>query len=267
VLLRSLRTEHGLTVDQVAETLMCSPSKVSRLETGQRGASARDVRDLCDLYGVREDERQHLMDLAAQGKQTAWWQSRNLYFSDYVGLEAEATSISDFGLGVVPGLLQTPDYARAVLRATRPELAQSVIEERLASRLHRQRLLTSDQAPQFNAVLDEGVLHRVAVNSQVMRAQLERLIDVSELPTVDIRLIPFASGLLPSSINKFILLTFANASLPEVVFIEHLTADLYLDRPEEVAAYEETFRIMREMAESPDRTRELIQSVVTSLRR
>jgi transcriptional regulator with XRE-family HTH domain len=264
-LLKALRTEKGWTVDQVAEQLEFSASKVSRLETGHRGASARDIRDLCDLFGVHDQRRQQLLDLAAAGKQQAWWQARNISYSRYVGLEAAATVISDFGLGVVPGLLQTADYARAVLRSTRPGLDENAIEERLASRLERQRLLASDDPPVFETVIDEGVLHRVAGSTRVMRAQLDRLIEVSELPRFDIRLLPYAAGLMPSSINKFILLTFPEAVKPEIVFIEHLAGDLYLEGPEDVAAYQETFSLMREMAASPDRTRHIIRSFANAL--
>lgn len=264
-LLRALRTDKGWTVELVAERLQFSPSKVSRLETGQRGASARDIRDLCDLFGVDEVRRQQLLDLAAEGKQQAWWQSRNLYYSNYVGLEAAAETISDFGLGVVPGLLQTPDYGRAVLRSTRPALAENVIEERLAGRIQRQRLLTSANPPQFDAVIDEAVLHRIAASKGVMRAQLARLVEMSELANVDIRLLPYSAGLLPSNTNKFILLTFAEAAVPRIVFIEHLTADLYLDRAEDVNAYEATFRLMREMAAPPEATRDMIRSFAAAL--
>ena len=261
VLLRALRTERGWTVEYVAERLLVSPSKISRLETGQRGASARDIRDLCNLYEVSEERRQQLIDLAAEGKQQAWWQSRNLYYSNYVGLEAAAASISDFGLGVVPGLLQTPDYGRAVLSATRPALATDVVEERLASRIERQRVLTSSNPPRFEAIIDEAVLHRVASNKRVMRAQLERLLEMSTLPNVVIRILRFSAGLLPSNTNKFIILRFDQPTVPAVVFIEHLTGDLYLDRPDDVQAYEVTYSLMREKAATLDETRETIRSL------
>lgn len=266
ILLRALRNEHGLTVEQVAERLLVSPSKVSRLETGQRGASARDIRDLCDLYGVDDAVRGQLTELAAGGKQQAWWQSRNAYYSTYVGLESEAASISDFGLGLVPGLLQTADYGRAVLSSTRPALSVEVIEQRLAVRMERQRLLVSDAQPRFEAVIDEAVLHRVAVSKQVMSAQLERLIEVSEQPNVDIRVLPIAAGLLPANTNKFIILSFAQPSLSGIVFIEHLTGDVYLDRPDDVQAYRATFDVMREMAATPERTRDLIRRSAADIR-
>lgn len=263
--MRRLRNEHGWTVEQVAEQLLVSPSKISRLETGQRGASARDIRDLCDLYGVDDEQRQQLTSLAAEGKQPAWWQSRNLYYSTYVGLESEAISIRDFGLGLVPGLLQTAEYGRAVLRSTRPALSPEVVEQRLASRMQRQKLLLSDQAPRFEAVIDEAVLHRVPVDADVMRGQLARLLGMSELPRVDIRVLPFRAGMLPSNTNKFIILSFAQPALPGIVFIEHLTGDVYLDRAEDVKAYEATFDLMRDIAATPDQTRDMIRAFALAL--
>jgi transcriptional regulator with XRE-family HTH domain len=265
-LLRALRAEHHWTVEQVAERLLVSPSKVSRLETGQRGASQRDIRDLCDLYGVTDDRRQQLMDLAAEGKQRGWWQSRNLNYSTYVGLESEAASISDFGLGLVPGLLQTADYARAVLRSTHPAPAEEVIVQRLASRLQRQRLLVAKEPPQFEAVIDEAVLHRLPADERVMRGQLNWLIEVSEYANVEIRLLPFRAGLVASNTSKFIILTFDQPALPDTVFIEHLTGDVYLDRTEDVQPYETAFSLLRDAAATPDQTRDIIRSFAATLR-
>lgn len=264
-LLRDLRNEHGWTVEQVAERLLVSASKVSRLETGQRGASPRDIRDLSNLYGLDDEQRQQLMDLASEGKQRAWWQHRNMRYSTYVGLEAEASRIRDVGLGLVPGLLQTADYGRAVLSSTRPALSAEEIERRLGTRLLRQQLLSADQAPHFEAVIDEAVLHRMAVNKQVMRAQLERLGEVSEYPNVDIRVLPFVAGMLPSNTNKFIILSFDNPAVPSVVFIEHLTGDVYLEHADDLLAYEATFSLMQEMAATPDESREMLRSAAAAL--
>src|SRR5215467_12629132 len=138
-LLRGLRVQKGWTAEQVAERLMVSPSKVSRLETGQRGASARDIREMCDLYEVGDEQRQHLMELAIEGKQRAWWQPLGVPYTRFVGLEAEASSISDYGLGHVPGLLQTADYAREVVRAQVPKWVPDVVEQRVQGRAARQQ--------------------------------------------------------------------------------------------------------------------------------
>lgn len=263
-LLRALRTEKGWTVEQVAERLLISSSKVSRLETGQRGVSSRDIRDLCDLYDVDDEQRQMLADLAAEGKQQAWWQSRGLSYSTYVGLEAEAASISDFGLGLVPGLLQTTDYARAVIRAIAPRLTEDLVEQRVRARIDRQHLLVSDHPPQFRAVLEESVLHRVVGSAGVMRAQLQHLLEISELPHVTVRVVPYQAGAMPASNNKFIILTFAQPGVPGVVFVEGLTGDLYLDRKEDFETYDAAFQALEGLAATPDQTRAIIASIIRS---
>jgi len=264
VLLKGLRTERGWTVDHVAERLQFSPSKVSRLENGLRGVSTRDINDLCDLYDVRGRERQQLVDLAAEGKQRAWWQSRDLPYSNYVGLEAAAASIRDVGLGVVPGLLQTPAYARAVLSAVHPRLEADVVEQRVTNRIERQRLLAAADPPQFTAVIDEAVLHRLADNRDVMRAQLKHLVAVSEQPQIDIRVLPFNVGILPVT-NKFIILSFADSSVPGVVFVEVHTGDVYLGPDEGLAAYEEAFSAMADMASTPAESRRLIATIASQM--
>jgi transcriptional regulator with XRE-family HTH domain len=263
-LLRALRIEKGWTADQVAERLLVSPSKVSRLETGQRGASARDIRDLCNLYEVDADQRQHLMELAREGKQRAWWQGRGLPYSTYVGLEAEAASISDYGLGIVPGLLQTADYARAVVRAAVPKWVPEIVEQRVEARLARKQLLFSEHAPRFEAVVDESVLHRVAGSPAVMRAQLKHLLEMSDLPSVTLRVIPYEAGVLPSENNKFIILGFALPTVSDVVFIEGLTGDLYLEDPGDLEVYNTTFRTLVRLAASPDVTRGMIASMIAT---
>jgi transcriptional regulator with XRE-family HTH domain len=264
-LLRDLRNGHGWTVDQVAEQLMVSPSKVSRLETGQRGASPRDIRDLSQLYNLNDEQRQQLMDLALEGRQRAFWQQKNVRSSTYIGLESEASLIRDAGIGLVPGLLQTADYSRAVLRAIRPELTEAEVEQRLSVRLQRQHLLTAPGSLIFQTVIDQAVLHRVVSPERVMRSQIEHLLEVSENPNVDIRVVPFSAGLLPSNTNKFIILSFDAPALPTIVYVEHMTADVYLEHAEDVEAYEATFSIMQEIAATPEETRDLFRAAAAAL--
>jgi transcriptional regulator with XRE-family HTH domain len=266
VLLRTLRHEHQWTVDYVAERLMCSPSKVSRMETGDRGARPRDVRDLCDLYGVDDEKRQRLMTLAIQGKQRAAWQPLGLPYSTYVGLEAEAATISDFGLGILPGLLQTTDYAREVVRVVLPHLSAEEAEQRVSGRITRQRVLTSASPPQFQAIVDESVLHRVVGSPAIMQAQLEHLLEVSDLDNVTIRVIRYEAGALPASNNKFIILSFASMLIPDVVFVEGLTDDLYLDDAHDIEVYSEAFGALRQLSDSPEKTREVIADKVARYR-
>ena len=261
-LLRSQRMRSGLTADQVGEHLGISTSKVSRLETGQRGATREDIQRLCDLYGVDGEERRHLLALASAGKQRAWWQPLGLPYSTYVGLEAEAKSISDYGLAHVPGLLQTADYARAIVRAAVPEWAPDIVEQRVRGRLARQQLLFSERPPRFEAVLDESVLHRVVGSPAVMEDQLRHLAEMSARPNVTIQVISYTAGALPSGNNKFIILGFALPAVSDVVFIEGLTGDLYLDEPGEVETYNATFRTLLRLAGDAVATREIIGSMI-----
>ncbi len=250
--LRKLRTDRDWTVDYVAQQLLCSPSKVSRLETGHRGASARDIRDLSNLYGVDDEQRAHLMELASEGKQRAWWQRLGVPYSTYVGLEADAVFIRDYGLGGMPGLLQTPDYARAVVRAHVPHLVPGIVEQRVSWRMARQQILSRPQAPRFHAVIDESVLHRVVGSPAVMHAQLSRLLEIAEFPNVSLGVIPFEAGALPSGNNKFIILSFTPGTISDVVYVEGLTGELYLDEPGEVEEYNVTFRALGELAGGTD---------------
>jgi transcriptional regulator with XRE-family HTH domain len=261
--LRALRTERGWTVEQLAEELLCSPSKVSRMETGQRGASARDIRDLARLYDLDDVQRQRLTDLAAEGKQRAWWQPFALPYSTYVGLEAEASLIRDFGLGVLPGLLQTRDYARAVLQATMPHLQADTVEQLIEARIARQgRVLSEESATDFLAILEISILHRLVGGSTVMHDQLEHLLQVTQMKNVTVRVIPYEAGALPVAINKFIILSFASSNLSDVVFIEGLTGDLYLERSEDISRYAAAFQHLEQLAATPSDTRAIIAAVM-----
>jgi transcriptional regulator with XRE-family HTH domain len=261
VLLRSLRTRKGWTVDRIAEELHASPSKVSRLENGLRGVSAADIGKLCDLYDVGGDDRRRLTELARASRQRARWQPLGLPYSTYIGLEADAISISDYGLGLMPGLLQTPDYARAVVRAAVPRWVPDVVKQRVEGRMLRQQLLFSEHPPRFEAVVDESVLHRVVGSHAIMRAQLQRLLELADLPSVTLRVIPYSAGALPAGNNKFIILRFAQPAVPDVVYIEGLTRDEYLKDPHEVEVYNTTFRTLIHLAASPRATREIISAM------
>lgn len=261
--LRKLRTDRDWTVEYVAQQLLCSPSKVSRLETGHRGASARDIRDLSNLYGLDDDQRRHLTELASEGKQRAWWQPLGLPYSTYVGFEAEAASIRDFGLGFIPGLLQTRDYARAVVEAGARQLAPDIVEQRVSGRMVRQQILDRPEGPpRLSAVVDESVLHRVVGSPQVMYGQLSKLLEVSQLPHVDLRVIPYEAGALPAGNNKFIILGFTSQSLQDVVFIEGLTGDLYLDDPNDVEVYSLTFDALRDLAGTTEQSHAIIAATI-----
>lgn len=240
-------------MEQVATRLLCSPSKISRLETGQRGATLRDVRDLCDLYGItKQADRDHLMTLAREGKQQAWWQHYDLRYSTLVGLEAEATAISGFQSSVVPGLLQTPEYARAGHEVAMPRLEPDEIERQIEAKITRQQVLLREEPPSFDVVLDEAVLHRVTGGPRVMRAQLDRLIDVGRLPNVTIRILPFAVGAHPALESNFSILELP--ATPGVVFVEGMVGSIYLERQEGLERYKRVFGRLRSISLSPEDT-------------
>jgi transcriptional regulator with XRE-family HTH domain len=256
-LLRNMRTEAQLTVEQVADALLISPSKVSRLETGQRGASARDIRDLCDLYGLSDsDLREHLGVLAREGKEQAWWQPFDLTYATYVGLEAAATSIRDFEPGVFPGLLQTPGYARAVHEGAVPRPSPEAIGQQIEVRRTRQLILTREDAPQLSAVMDEAVLHRVVGSPAVMASQIDRLIEASAQPNVTVQVIPFSAGAHPALDSTFILLDFA-PPVSAVVYVEGLAGHMYLEAPRDVQRYAQVFDRLREISLSKQQSLDL----------
>jgi transcriptional regulator with XRE-family HTH domain len=260
-LLRARRLALGLTVDQVAERLLCSPSKVSRMETGQRGATARDVRDLCDLYGVSDAyERERLMVLAREGKQQGWWQAYALPYTTYVGLEQEATSIKIYHSGVVPGLFQISNYTRAVHQAGIPRFDDPIIEERVKERLTRQQLLTREDPPQVEVVLDEAVLRRPVGGPSVMREQLERILIVSEQPNVMIQVVPYEIGAHPALESDFIILAFRGEA-PSLVYVEGLVGQIYVERPQDVERYMQVFQRLRNIAANPKDSRNLLAKI------
>jgi transcriptional regulator with XRE-family HTH domain len=259
-LLRALRNEKGLTVEQVAEHLMCSTSKVSRMETGHGIATPRDIRDLCDLYGVTaKAERDRLMTLSREGRRRAWWQAYDLAYENYVGLEAEALAISAFQSSVVHGLLHTADYARAGHEGAMPRLDPEQIDLQIEAKLTRQRILTREGPPRFEVVLDEAALHRMVGGPEVMAAQLNKILDVSAQPNVTVQVISFKRGFHPALESNFTILELPDPA-PGVVFVEGLIGSTYLERPEDLERYREIFGRLQSLALSPQDTADLIAS-------
>jgi transcriptional regulator with XRE-family HTH domain len=248
--LRALRAEMGMTAEQVAEHLMCSLGKVRRMETGFRSGTVRDVRDLCDLYGVTDPgRRDHLMELARPGRQPSWHRAYGPRFSTYLELEADASSIKTYETTLVSGLVQTADYARAVLETyaatlSPDALSPEVIEQRVEGRLVRQRRLTEADPPYYWFILDEATLHRMVGGPVVMRAQLKRLIDVAKLPNVTVQVVPYEVGCHPAGDGSFTILDFT-AHVDSLVYTEDLVGDLIFERPGDVAQYKRALRHCR----------------------
>jgi transcriptional regulator with XRE-family HTH domain len=265
-LLRRLRTDKGLTVEQAAERLMVSMSKLSRMETGHGIATPRDIRDLCDLYGVTDEaEREHMMTLAREGKQQGWWQSYELGYATYVGLEAEAVAISAFQSSVVHGLLQTADYARAGHKGAMPKITPGKIEKLIEAKLTRQRILAQAKPPRFAVVLDEAALHRMTGGRRVMAAQLARILEVSAQPNISVQVLPYELGAHPAVESNFTILDLPGPT-PGLVYVEGLIGSVYLERREDLERYDEIFRQLQSIALSPKDTVRLIADLVHSYR-
>ena len=216
------------------------------------------------LYGIDdEEERGRLMTLAREGKQQAWWQSYDLPYSTYVGLEAAAVAIKDYDSAVVPGLLQTADYTRARHEGTMPRLEADQIERRVEVTLTRQLVLTQEHPPSFWSILDEAVLHRVVGGPAVMKAQLEHLIKASSQPQITIQVIPYEVGAHPALDSIFTIVEF-DSSVPGVVYVEGLVGSIYLERPEDLDRYRQVFDRLRTIALSPEDSIALMQTVRTA---
>ena len=266
-LLRTLRTDRGLTGEEVTERLLFSPTKLSRIETGQSGASARDIRDLCDLYEVTDAERENLMTLAREGKQRGWWQHYDLPYGTYVGLEAEAESIHTYMSGVVPGLLQTEEYARAMLRAEVQPFSPETLRQRSQARLDRQAHFAEGvdgRQQEYHGVLDEAALRRAVGGRRVMAAQLRRLAEWATRDNVTVQVIPFETGAHPAMESNFSILNFEQPFVSGIVYVEGLVGNIYLERQADLERYRQIFSRLRSIALSPSDSISFITKASTS---
>jgi transcriptional regulator with XRE-family HTH domain len=253
--LRHLREEAGLTIERVARALECSESKVSRLETAHVTATPRDVRDMLELYGVTGSRRDELVQMAREARQKGWWFKYRDHLADqasYVGLEVAADSIRIYKPLLVPGLLQTPEYARAVIRALYPGDSPEELGRRLELRMARQPILAEESPPALWAVLDEAALHRLVGGPKVMREQLHHLVEQAQLPNVTLQVLPYTAGAHPALDGPFDILGFDEPGDPDVVHIEGFASQLYLERPEDVRRYSQVFDLLRASALGPD---------------
>ncbi|MDW8805999.1 helix-turn-helix transcriptional regulator [Streptomyces scabiei] len=262
--LRRLRELKGMTAEEVAERLLVSQSKISRLENGRRSISQRDVRDLCGVYEV-EDQRvvDSLMQMAKDSRQQGWWHAfGDVPYSVYIGLETDAASLRVYDPQVVPGLLQTRPYAEALIAGALPETTPADIEKRVQVRLRRQERISAPESPlRLWTVLDESALRRVVGNRSLMREQLEHLVEQSQLPHVTVQVIPFDMGAHPGLNGQYAILEFPDASDSSVVYIEGVTSDLYLEKPADVQKYSVMYEHLRAQALNVEQSRQLIAEI------
>lgn len=262
--LRRLRELKGMTAEEVAERLLVSQSKISRLENGRRSISQRDVRDLCGVYEV-EDHRivDSLMQMAKDSRQQDWWHSfGDIPYSVYIGLETDAASLRVYDPQVVPGLLQTRPYAEALIAGALPETASADIDKRVQVRLRRQERISAPENPlRLWTVLDEAALRRVVGNRSLMRDQLEHLVEQSQLPHVTVQVIPFDMGAHPGLNGQYAILEFPDAADSSVVYIEGVTSDLYLEKANDVQKYSVMYEHLRAQALNVEQSRQFIADI------
>jgi transcriptional regulator with XRE-family HTH domain len=268
--LRRLRTEQGISREQAGEAIRASAWKIHRLENGQTGFKDHDVVDLLALYGVTDPaEVAEFVVLAREANAPGWWRHYGdllpQWFRAFVDLESVATLIRTYEGQLVPGLLQTEDYQRALLGGARLDDSPKEVERRVALRLRRQALLEREGAPRLWAVVDEAALRRPIGGPKVMRAQLERLIEASQLPNVTLQVLPFGAGAHPAMVGAFSVLRFSDRELPDVVYLEHLTNASYLDKRDEVEQYLDVMERLCAAAEPPAHTAGLLDRMLDNL--
>lgn len=265
--LRRLREARGITREAAGYSIRASESKISRMELGRVSFKTRDVEDLLTLYGITDDtERQALVGLAREANVAGWWHSYSdvlpNWFPTYVGLEGAAALIRAYEVQFVHGLLQTEAYAHAVVSRGMKGAGAADIDRRVALRLERQKYLVAENAPDFHIVLDEAALRRPYGDREVMRGQLQHLIEISERPNVRLQVMPFSFGGHSGESGAFTLLSFPESDLQDVVYLEQLTSALYLDKREDVAQYEQALKELQQDSPGPDESRDILRGLM-----
>ncbi|WP_406436957.1 helix-turn-helix transcriptional regulator [Streptomyces sp. NBC_00631] len=259
--LRRLRELKGMTAEEVAERLLVSQSKISRLENGRRSISQRDVRDLCGVYEV-EDQRvvESLMEMARDSRQQGWWHAfGDIPYSVYIGLETDAESLRVYEPQLVTGLLQTRAYAEALVQGALPETSAADIEKRVQVRMRRQERITAEHNPlRLWVVLDEAALRRLVGSRLVMREQLEYLMEMSQQPHITVQVLPFECGAHPGLNGQYAILEFADAADSSVVYLEGVTSDLYLEKAHDVQKYAVMYEHLRAQSLNVEQSRQFI---------
>jgi len=269
--LKRLRDQAGVTIEQVADRLKCSSSKISRIENGHIRATMRDVDDMLDFYGAGDEVKEQIRQLVKDSRSKGWWTAYGQVFvGTYVGLEAAATSIEMYEAQLVPDLLQTNEYAKATISASSPFDA-TTLDGRIDVRERRRAILkpeepaeqggtveTADGPTTLFAILDEAVLHRVIGSPAVMREQMDHLLEMATWPNIDLRVLPFDQGAHAATDGTFSILSFDQAT-DDFAFVEHARGGLFLGKPEDLVRYRGIFEAVENKALAEDESLEMIR--------
>jgi transcriptional regulator with XRE-family HTH domain len=264
-----LREAAGLTIEQAAGAAGISMSHLSRVERAQVGVRVPAVRVLLGAYGVDADTVTHLSGMARDASRRGWWHqyvgSIPEHYATYIGFEGEAAQVWSFDASTMPGLLQTQEYTRALIQASASRFSQEGIDRRIEIRVQRQEVLTREGPPRVWAVLDEAAIRRQVGGPATLRGQLDRLVEVAELPHVDVQVLPFTVGAHAGTPGAFVMLSFAEPTDPPVVYIETMAGDLYPERPDDIEHAALVFDRLRATALSPDDSTALIHKTAREL--
>ena len=251
-----------MTVDDVARELMCSTPKISRIETGTRLPTLRDVRDLCRLYRLDDAEQTRLMTIAREAKQQGWWNKfDDLGIDSLIGLETEAKRISAHDSSFVPWAFQTEQYARAIIKGIFPRIEDRILDERVTARMTRQEILRSPEPPYLWSLIDESALRRAVGGGRLMREQLSKILEMAATSNVTMQVVPFEAGAHPGLDNTFMLLEFDSSVQSPVVFVENLAGNFYLERDAEIQRYREVLEHLRACALSPANSIKYVEEI------
>ncbi len=257
--LRALRERAGLSGNEVAKRMGMSPSKISRIETGNSGLQIEDVAALLGLYQVPAAKRDELLDLVRRSEERGWWTRQPglpQLWRSLIDFEVKATRVQNYEALVVPGLLQTAEYTRALIQGVAPTISDAELDNLVAARMARQAMLTRANAPQYFAVVDEGALRRPVGEPGVMRRQLHHLLGVAEQPHVTLRAVPTAAGAYAGLRGSFVILEFTEE--PALVFLENHATGLFLEEEADLAGYRLALGTILHAALAPAATAELI---------
>ncbi|MBB4934517.1 transcriptional regulator with XRE-family HTH domain [Lipingzhangella halophila] len=268
--LQRLRTAKGLSSEKAAQAISMSPSKINGVEQGQLRIRSSEVADLLTLYNVSDpQERATLLALADCANTPSWWQKYDdilpSWFEGYVELEESASVIRTYELQFVPGLLQTEEYARAVIQLNHATSPSTEVEQRISMRMQRQERLFTPDAPRYWAVVDEAALRRPYGHAKVLRDQINYLLEISELPNVTLQVMPFAYGGHSAAGGAFTILRFAAPDLPDIVYLEQLHSAVYLDKRDDTHRYLEIMGQLCVQAPPPAATPGLLTSLRDAL--
>jgi len=267
--LRKLRSSAGLTQDEVGERTGINVATLYRIEHARVRPQTRTLRTLLDLYGVDEQQQADLVALLRDARQRGWLHAYQSelpeQYTTYIGFEGEASSVWNYESLFIPGLLQTEDYARAVIRAVLPWASRDEVERRVEVRMERQDVLRNDNPLELWVIMDEAALQRQVGGRPILQAQLGHLIEAADLPNVTFQVIPFDVGAHAGMPGSFVFMQFGEAAIPDVVYIDSMAGDLFLEADADVRRYRLVFEHLRAVAVSPDESRSLVAALAAGM--